>query len=74
MLVKPVLSSRGLHYIFLPGVLGPLFVAPNSQDRDGCTEAKKLEMCTYFTAVAYPNAVIPPPSLLCCSPPATHNR
>jgi hypothetical protein len=39
--------------------MGPMFVAPNRQDRDICTEANKLEKSSYVTAVAHPNTVIP---------------
>jgi hypothetical protein len=41
-----------------------LLVAPNRQDRDGRSEAKKLEKCSDVTAGAHPNTVIPP--RLCC--------
>jgi hypothetical protein len=74
MLVKPVLSLSGLQCVSLPGVPGPLVRGLQLRDRDGCSEAEKLKKYIDVTAFVHLNTATQPPSLLCCSPPTTHNR
>jgi hypothetical protein len=74
MLVRPVSSSGGLHCVFLPGVLGPPFRGLQLHRPRRSQRTKELKKCSDVTAVAHLNTAIPPPSLLCCSPLATHNR